>query len=57
MLQLKFMEAAEEEDTHTQDDDEGLSHGSKFLGVLSLHWAHTDRFICSGSYFVSATTV
>ena len=51
------MEAAEEEDTHTQDDDEGLSHGSKFLGVLSLHWAHTDRFICSGSYFVSATTV
>ena len=41
------MDAAEEEDVHAQDDDEGLSHGFKVLRFLSSPWAHTNRLICA----------
>ena len=51
------MEAAEEEDVHAQDDDEGLLHGLKVLMFLSSPRAHTDFLICSDSYFASITTV
>ena len=57
MLRLKLVEAAEEEDAHTQDDDEGFPHGFKVLRFLSSPWAHTDRLICSDSYFASVTAV
>lgn len=57
MIQLKLVKTKEEEDSHLQQEHEGLLHGTVVLRNLVETWAFSQRIVCADSYFASVGAV
>ena len=53
ILLLLIVKDEEDYDLHTQDNNEGLDHGTAIPKYLTLHWANSQRDVCADSYFAS----
>ena len=56
MLQLLLVKSGEDSHLHTQENKEGLQHGTAILKYLVLPWANSERVVCSDSYFASVSS-
>jgi hypothetical protein len=58
MMQIKIVETAEEEYTHTLENQDGLLHGTRVMINLLVLWHHDgERVVCGDSYFASVSAV
>ena len=51
MLRLLLVKSAENSHLHTQENNEGLQHGTAILKYLVLPRANSERGDCADSYF------
>jgi hypothetical protein len=59
-LQLKIVKTATEQatiDTHNNEQNRGVLHGTKVLKDLIKPWSYTDCLVCADSYFASVGAV
>ena len=48
---LKVVKSEEDSHLHTQENNEGLQHGTAILKYIVLLWANSERGVCADSYF------
>jgi Transposase IS4 len=58
MICLKLVKTATEQQATSpyNDEDDGLTHGTRVLKELISPWFHSDRVVCADSYFASVKT-
>ena len=56
MLRLLLVKSEEYYHLHTQDNNEGLQHGTAILKYLVVPWANSERSVCADSYFASVSS-
>ena len=53
MLRLLLMKSEEDSHLKTQENNEGLQHGTAILKYPVVPWANSERGVCADSYFAS----
>ena len=56
MLRLLLVKSEEDSHLHTQENNEGLQHGTAILKYLVLPWANSEQGVCADSYFASVSS-
>ena len=56
MMRLKLVKMAEEENTHLNEDDEGIPHGGWVLRELVSPWTDQTKIVYVDSYFALVAT-
>ena len=56
MLRLLLVKSEEHSELHTQENEEGIAHGTQILKYLTLPWANSNRGVCADSYFASVSS-
>ena len=51
MLRLLLVKSEEDSHLHTEENNEGLQHGTAILKYIVLPWANSERGVCANSYF------
>ena len=53
ILRLLLVKSEDYYHLHTQENNEGLQHGTAILKYLVVPWANSERDVCADSYFAS----
>ena len=56
LLRLLLVKSEEDSHLHTQENNEGLQHGTSILKYLVVPWANSERGVFAGSYFASVSS-
>ena len=56
MLRLLLVKSEEYSLLHTQENNEGLQHGTAILKYFVVPWANSERGVCADSYFASVSS-
>ena len=56
MLRLLLVNSEEDSHLHTQENNEGLQHGTAILKYLVVPWANSKRVVCADSYVASVSS-
>ena len=56
MLRLLLVVSEEDSHLHTQENNEGLQHGTAALKYLVVPWANSERGVCADSCFASVSS-
>ena len=56
ILRLLLVKSEEYSDLQTQENNEGLQHGTAILKYLVLPWANSERVVCADYYFASVSS-
>ena len=56
MLRLLLVKSEEDPHLHTQENNEGLQHGTDILKDPVVPWANSERGVCADSYFASVSS-
>ena len=56
MLRLLLVKSEEDYHLHTQENNEGLQHGTAILKYVVVPWANYERGVCADSYFASVSS-
>ena len=56
MLQLLLVNSEEDSHLHTQENNEGLKHGTTILKYIVVPSANCEQGVCADSYFASVSS-